>query len=56
MINSDDVIDMSLYSFRPMDPEVQKEFERRAHSVDDNENPPIIYDSKGKLGETIDEE
>ena len=27
-----------------------------AHSVDDNENPPIIYDSKGKLVETIDEE
>ena len=38
---------MSKYAGIPLSPEDKKEFERRAHSVDDNENPPVIYDSKG---------
>lgn len=50
------MIDMSKCSFKPLDAKAQKEFERRALALDDNNEPPIIIDKDGNYLETIDEE
>lgn len=41
------MIDFSKYPREKLTKEEQEQFERRAKSVDDNDNPPVVLDKEG---------
>ena len=47
--------DLSKLPYIKLSEDEQKEFARRAHIVDDNNDPPIIIDKDGSFIKTIDE-